>query len=304
MNSGRVRSLWLGLALLTCVALLAGCQAASDGFDGKRALRHIDKLCAFGERPVGSHALAQSALYIGDTLEQNGWQVEYDDFAYQGQNLRNIIAKKGSGPLIILGTHYDTRPLADRDPSDRSKPVMGANDGGSGTGVLLELSRVLGHQATDQAEIWLVFFDGEDKGDIDGWPWCVGSQHMADTMAAGSGKRPEYVLIVDMIGDEDQRIYYEWSSALWLQEKIWEIARQQGHAQHFIPEHRYRILDDHTPFLQWGMTAAVMIDFDYPYWHTRYDTVDKISADSLQRVGDVLQQLLEDEPFATRASSR
>jgi Zn-dependent M28 family amino/carboxypeptidase len=280
---------------------MAGCVAPSRPFDGKRALKDIETLCSYGERPVGSAALTKAGDYIIETLQKNGWQVEEQRFAYQGQNLRNIIGKKGSGPLVILGTHYDTRPLADRDPHDRSLPVMGANDGGSGTAVLLELARVLRPAATDQAEIWLVFFDGEDRGEIDGWPWCVGSTEFAARMMAGAYRMPEYVLVVDMVGDTEQAIYYEWSSTLWLMEKVWGIAAELGYGAHFIPEYRYRIIDDHAPFLNRGITAAVMIDFDYPYWHTRYDTVDKISVDSLQRVGHVLQTLLEGEPFGVRA---
>jgi glutaminyl-peptide cyclotransferase len=291
--------------LLLCITVLAllgaSCGTPKRAFSGKQALQYIETLCSYGERPVGSAALTKAGDYIVETLTKAGWEVEEQRFAYQGQNLRNIVGKKGSGPLIILGAHYDTRPLADRDPTDRSLPVMGANDGGSGTAVLLELARTLGRAATDQAEIWLVFFDGEDRGEIDGWPWCVGSTEFAERLAAGGQRIPEYVLVVDMVGDTDQRLYYEWSSALWLQEKVWGIAADLGYGAHFVREHRHRILDDHTPFLDRGITAAVMIDLDYPSWHTRYDTVDQISVDSLQRVGHVLQTMLEGEPFGMRA---
>jgi Zn-dependent M28 family amino/carboxypeptidase len=253
----------------------------------------VEKLCALGPRPVGSEANLAAARYIDQVLEQNGWQVEVEEFVYQGETLRNVVGKKGQGSVVLLGTHFDTRPLADRDPADRSQPVMGANDGGSGTAVLLELSRVLDAAATDQAEIWLAFFDGEDRGDIGGWPWSVGARHMVREL----DRKPEYVLIVDMVGDDDQRIYFEWSSVLWLQEKVWEIAEELGYQEHFIPEHQHRVIDDHTPFLEAGIPAAVMIDLDYPYWHTGHDTVDKISVDSLQRVGDVTETLLEGEPL-------
>jgi len=171
---------------------------------------------------------------------------------------------------------------------------MGANDGGSGTGVLLELARVLDPSATSQAEIWLAFFDAEDRGNLNAWPWAVGSRRMANELEV----RPEYVLIIDMIGDREQDIYYEWSSSLWLQEKLWHIAADLGYGQYFVPKHRHSILDDHTPFLERGIAAAVVIDFDYKYWHTTQDTLDKVSADSLQRVGDVLETLLEGDPFS------
>lgn len=292
------RRIALALVALALAVAGAGCRTAEARFDGDRAFAHINRLCDLGPRPVGSEAGRRAADYIERVLADHGWEVESQEFAHQGEVLRNVIGKKGRGPLIILGTHYDTRPLADRDPVDRSRPVMGANDGGSGVGVLLELARALDESATDETEIWLAFFDGEDRGGIDGWPWCVGSRFMAKELAQHPEHRPEYVLIVDMVGDDDQRIYYEWSSALWLQERIWRVAAELGHGEHFVAKHRHTIIDDHTPFLRWGMTAALVIDFDYPYWHTCHDTLDKISVDSLQRVGDVVETLLEGEPLA------
>lgn len=285
------------LRLLACLILLfvlTACQPGERRFDSKRALTHVKAQTDFGPRPVGSDANRKTSDYIGRTLERLGWKVEYQEFAFRGKPVRNVLAKKGRGPVILLGAHFDTRPVADRDPTDRSQPVPGANDGGSGVAVLLELARTLDRRATDQAEIWLAFFDAEDHGDLSGWPWCVGSRYMADTLSV----RPEYVVVVDMVGDDDQRIYYEWTGTLWLQERIWRIADQLGYSQHFIPRHRHSILDDHTAFLQLGINAIVLIDLDYPYWHTRYDTLDKVSADSLQRVGDVLETWLEGQPFA------
>jgi len=282
------------LVLTTLTATLAACEAPGTKFSGRRAFAHVEAQCEFGPRPVGSDANRKTSDYIGRTLEREGWQVEHQDFAYQGIKGRNVIGKKGHGPIIILGTHYDTRPIADRDPANRSEAVMGANDGGSGTGVLLELARVLDPSATSQAEIWLAFFDAEDRGNLNAWPWAVGSRRMANELEV----RPEYVLIIDMIGDREQDIYYEWSSSLWLQEKLWHIAADLGYGQYFVPKHRHSILDDHTPFLERGIAAAVVIDFDYKYWHTTQDTLDKVSADSLQRVGDVLETLLEGDPFS------
>jgi hypothetical protein len=116
---------------------------------------------------------------------------------------------------------------------------------------------------------------------------------MANTLAV----RPEYVLVIDMVGDADQRFYYEWTSSLWLLEKTWRIAADRGYGQHFVPEYRHQLEYDHTPFFQWGIPAALIIDFDYPFWHTQHDTLDKVSADSLQRMGDVLVTLLEQEPL-------
>ncbi len=254
---------------------------------------------ALGPRPTGSDANRKAGDLIAQTLQRNGWRVETQEFAYNGVRVRNIIGKKGQGPVIILGAHYDTRPQADRDPTNRSQPVMGANDGGSGTAVLLELSRVLDQRATQQAEIWLAFFDAEDRGDLQGWPWSVGASRVADSLTV----RPEYVIVVDMVGDQDQRIFYEWTSSLWVLEKVWSVAARLGYGEHFIPNHRYSILDDHSPFITWGLPAAVIIDLDYPYWHTTQDTPDKISAESLQRVGLVLETMLEEQPLQTNESN-
>lgn len=283
------------LALMACALAvgLVGC-AVPDRFTGTLAYSHVTALTDLGPRPTGSEANRAAADYIGRHLERNGWEVTHQDFAFREVSLRNVVGKRGSGPLIILGTHYDTRPVADRDPSDRAVAVMGANDGASGAAVLLELARSLSPEATEGVEIWLAFFDGEDRGELNGWPWVVGSTHMAGSL----DRRPEYVIVVDMVGDADQQIYYEWTSSLWLQEKIWRIADELGHGDCFITQHKHSILDDHSPFLQWGMSAALIIDFDYPYWHTAHDTPDKVSADSLQRVGDVLERLLEVEPLS------
>jgi len=178
----------IGAFVLTLVAMsLVACDAPRRRFSGQRALAHVKAQCDLGPRPVGSEANRKTSEYIGRVLERDGWDVAYQEFAYQGLKGRNVIGKKGQGPIIILGTHFDTRPIADRDPTDRSVPVMGANDGASGTGVLLELAHVLGESATDQAEVWLAFFDAEDRGQLNGWPWSVGARHMANGLAV----RPE-----------------------------------------------------------------------------------------------------------------
>lgn len=281
-------------------AVAVGCRY-EPRFSGRRALRYLQKMCDLGARPVGSEANRQTSEYIAWVLEHEGWQVSYQEFAYRGERLRNVIASKGKGPIIVLGTHFDTRPLADMDPTDRSAAVLGANDGASGVAVLLELARVIDRSATERAEVRLAFFDGEDRGEIDGWPWSVGARHAATEMLDPLKRRPEYVLIIDMVGDKEQRFYYEWSSTLWLLEKVWRIADDLGYAEHFVPQHRYRLANDHTPFLDLGVPAAVIIDMDYPYWRTRQDTPDKVAAESLQRIGEVLETLLEQDPFGTRS---
>lgn len=265
-------------------------------FSGEEAFKHVTAQMAFGPRPTGSAANRQTAEYIAAHLSKLGWQVEYQDFVYRGTSGRNIIAKAGQGPVIILGAHYDTRRQADRDPSPalRAQPVPGANDGGSGVAVLLELARVLRPERLPY-EIWLAFFDAEDNGGLDGWEFIVGSTYMANNLRV----RPEMVIVVDMIGDADQQIYQERTSTRALVERIWAVAAELGYGEFFIPTEKYSIIDDHTPFLRLGIPAVDLIDFDYPYWHTAQDTLDKVSPASLERVGRVLQRFLEQRPSLT-----
>ncbi|MFL7795247.1 MAG: M28 family peptidase, partial [Anaerolineae bacterium] len=207
---------------------------------------------------------------------------------YRDTPVRNIVGRLGQGPVIIIGAHYDTRRSADME--DASVPVMGANDGASGVAVLLELARTLDRNKLEN-EIWLTFFDAEDNGRLDDWEWCVGSRYMAQNLAI----TPESVVVVDMIGDADQNIYYERNSDSVLQVRLWDIAAALGYSDTFIDEYGYAIYDDHRPFIDRGIPAVDIIDFDYPYWHTTQDTPDKVSAESLERVGRVLEVWLEEE---------
>ncbi len=202
-----------------------------------------------------------------------------------GHPIQNVIAKRGSGkPWIILGAHYDSRLHANQDPdlAARELPVPGANDGASGVAALLELARVLPRDIDGQ--IWLVFFDAEDNGNIEGWDWILGSRAFADSLQS----KPDGVVVLDMIGDADLNIYLEGNSDSALSAEIWQQAAELGHEDVFINSVKYSMLDDHSPFLARGIPAVDIIDFDYPYWHTRADTLDKISANSLQAVGETL----------------
>jgi Zn-dependent M28 family amino/carboxypeptidase len=219
-------------------------------------------------------------------LSAAGWNSRIQSSEKLGHPVQNIIAyRKDVLPKIILAAHYDTRMVADNDPdlARRNDPVPGANDGASGVAVLLELARVI---PEDSAPVWLVFFDAEDNGRIQGWDWILGSQAFVDELEF----RPEAVVIVDMIGDADQNIYIERNSNPELVKEIWGIAADLGFVQFFIPEPKYSMFDDHTPFLEAGVPAIDIIDFDYHYWHTTDDTVDKISAESLGTVGTTLQE--------------
>ncbi len=261
-------------------------EAERYEFDGGRAYQHAADQCALGARPPGSEAGWATGDYIIAHLEEVGWKVETHQFGYRGLSLRNIIGKFGRGSIVILGAHYDTRPVADRDPEHSSEPITGGNDGASGVAVLLELATVLPQHELNN-EVWLAFFDAEDMGRLDGWPWCVGSSHVAERLTV----EPEYVIVVDMVGDAEQELYYEANSDVALRERLWGIAAELGYEE-FIRREQYSLIDDHLPFAQRGFPAVDIIDFDYPYWHTIEDTCDKISPESLERVGRVLEDLL------------
>jgi len=265
-------------------------QPVRATFDGERAYGDVLAQMEFGPRIAGREGNREAADYIAEQLRQAGWSVEFQDFMYRGVQVRNVIgrANVAKGSVIILGAHYDTRRWADQDPAHPRDPVPGANDGASGVAVLLELARVLNLRQVHH-EIWLAFFDAEDDGGIDGWEWIVGSTHMAQSLTI----QPEAMILVDMVGDADQQIYFDGNSDRALSEKVWAVVAQLGYGDHFIPQVRWSMIDDHTPFLKRGIPAIDIIDFDYPYWHTVNDTADKVSSDSLERVGRTLQVFLE-----------
>ena len=152
------------------------------------------------------------------------------------------------------------------------------------------MARTLNLEDID-AELWLAFFDFEDNGSsgIQGWDWIVGSSYMAENLTV----LPAKMVLVDMIGDADQQLYYEANSDHAIREEIWGIAAELGFAEQFIAQEKYSMIDDHIPFLRRGIPSIDIIDFDYPYWHTVEDTADKVSAESLERVGITLQVWLE-----------
>ena len=257
-------------------------------FDGQQAYQHALAQCALGPRPSGSAVGWATGDYIIRQLEKATWEVTTQEFDYRGVRIRNIVGRRGKGAPVLLGAHYDTRRLADQDPHAPSQAVPGGNDGASGVAVLLELARVLSQESLHN-DIWLAFFDAEDNGGLDGWPWSVGATYMAEHLTI----RPEAVIVVDMVGDADQQLYWERNSDRALMEQLWGLAAELGYDEQFIPRYKWAMTDDHTPFLQRGIPAVDIIDFDYPYWHTVQDTCDKVSPESLERVGRVLEEWLE-----------
>ncbi|MEN8172523.1 MAG: M28 family peptidase [Chloroflexota bacterium] len=265
----------------------------NDSFDGERALAQIEQQLEFGPRIPETVGHDKFVRWLLAELESTSWDASIQESVVMGHTIKNIVAKRNRsstrGQWIIFSAHYDTRIYADEshDPEDKIKPVMGANDGASGVAVLLELARVIPNDFP--GNIWLVFFDAEDNGRINGWDWILGSKAFVDQLVG----KPDAVILVDMIGDSDLNIYMERNSDPSLSAEIWEQAAALGYTNYFIPIPKYRMLDDHIPFLQADIPAVDLIDFDYPYWHTVDDTLDKVSAESLKVVGDTLLAWLE-----------
>lgn len=251
---------------------------------------------------VGSLLDAQLSEQLAGT---NGPDVD-PDFDHVIVPVRNIVASYGEGPVILIGAHYDSRLYADHDADEslHSAPMPGANDGGSGVGVLLELARVISEHYTPNNEIRLVFFDAEDNGRIEPFTDVYGgfaSGYLLGSALYAANVDPEveniqYMLLVDLVGEVDQSFPQEGYSVQFAPDivnEIWAVAADLGYGDYFPQEVRSPITDDHVPFLQQGIPAVDIIDLDYAYWHTTEDTLDKVSAESLERVGRVLQTYLE-----------
>lgn len=288
MKKGVIRLLILCLTLLligvfTNILFLK--PVDGEVFDAGRSYQDVLYQTSLTARTPGSTAHEEVIQYIQKELQDAGWLVEIQHGEKLGHLASNIIARRSDAPAqIILGAHYDSRLTADRDPdvNQHKNPVPGANDGASGVAVLLELGRTLPRDI--EKEVWLVFFDLEDQGNIDGWDWILGSRIFAEQLE----HEPEAVVIVDMIGDADLNIFRERNSDPDLTNEIWSLAAEYGYGNYFINQPKYSILDDHIPFIERGIPAIDIIDFDYAYWHTVQDTADKVSPQSLEVVGQVL----------------
>ena len=253
-------------------------------FNGIRALRDVSYQTSLGPRTVGSDAHDQVVKWIQTKLREANWYVEIQSAEAKKKPIINIIARRlDMPPQIILAAHYDSRLFADHDPDPdkQQQPVPGANDGASGVAVLLELARTL---PKGTVPIWLVFFDAEDNGGIPGWDWILGSR----AFVGRYNVRPDAVVVIDMVGDRDLKIFIEKRSNPDLAAEIWAQAAELGYGDTFISTPKYNILDDHVPFLEAGIRAVDIIDMDYPYWHTTADTEDKVSERSLTIVGKIL----------------
>jgi glutaminyl-peptide cyclotransferase len=260
-----------------------------EDFSGNKALAHVERLVDLGPRPAGSDAIDKSRDYIERELRLFGWQVTRQAFISDTPRGKvrfvNLIARfraQGSTvPSFLLCSHYDTKTF------DTIR-FVGANDGGSSTGLLLELARGLGLHPNLAAKVELVFFDGEEAyenfSETDG---LYGSRYFARQLAdAGTGKQFRGGILFDMVGDRSLDVTLPTDSPVEMARHIFASAdalKFRGYFSYFDRE----MTDDHTPLNAIGIPTVDMIDFDFPWWHTADDTIDKLSAQSLQIVGSV-----------------
>jgi Zn-dependent M28 family amino/carboxypeptidase len=260
-----------------------------EEFSGEKALDHVQRLVDFGPHPVGSQAIEKARDYIEEQLRQSGWHVTRqaftDDTPRGKAHFVNLIARfsgdgKGVSPSFLLASHYDTK-LFDRIQ------FVGANDGGSSTGLLLELARVLGNHPNLARKIELVFFDGEEAyenfSDTDG---LYGSRYFAKQLQTAGTKQFRGGMLFDMVGDRSLGITLPADSPATMARDVFAAAEILKLRNYFSYLDR-DLIDDHAPLNAIGIPTIDIIDFDYPPWHTAGDTMDKISAQSLQIVGSV-----------------
>ena len=260
-------------------------------FDGEHAFDYLTGQCDFGPRPPGSDNLTRCISYIVETLVSFNWLVSIQNFTYKDTACANIIATwdTPSNAPIILGAHFDTRPRATEDaPENQSLPILGANDGASGTAVLMELARIL--PEADRSKVELVFFDAEDSGGIDGWDWIQGSTYYVSELTDQRKESIQAMILADLVGDKNLYLPKEGSSIGSLQNVIWSLAADLGYGSTFVDYAGSPVFDDHIPFRHEGIPAVDIIQVPFPsYWHTLEDTPDKCSAESLQIVGRVIE---------------
>jgi Zn-dependent M28 family amino/carboxypeptidase len=277
-----------GVLALALVLLQA---PAAVRFDSNRAWEHLTQLVAIGPRPAGSPAIDNARKYIKAQLASAGVSVieqAWDDKTPVGPvHMVNLIATVPgtSKNRIIVAGHYDTKRFSEF-------AFVGANDGGSSAAFLIELARVL--KARQNAlTIELLFLDGEEAVvEWQGNDRTYGSRHYVQLAKRDKSLTTiKAMILVDMIADRDLRIKKDVNSTIWLTNMVWDAARRENLAAYF-PGESTQIEDDHLPFLEVGVPAVDIIDLEYPAWHTAADTLNAVSAKSLQVVGDVVVSVM------------
>ncbi len=312
---GRSRAAeWMALLLLLSLGLTscrsdttvnnnAGPQATptpqqASAFDEARAFAHVRKQVEFGPRPAGSSELAQTREYIAGELRSYGLNVSFDEWRATTpvgpRQMSNITAELAgeSSEVIIISSHYDTKLI-------KEFRFVGANDGASSTGALMEIARVMAATGKKpRATYRFVFFDGEEAF-CEEWTQCrnpdgpdntYGSRRYVEQLKAkNETQRVRAMILMDMIGYKELRFGRDDMSSPDLVDIIWQTARSLGHESIFVSELAGVGGDDHEPFLRAQIKAIDIIQLStYPYWHTPQDTLDKISPRSLKIVGDVV----------------
>ena len=274
------------LAALLAAFLLAAPpdRLAAPPWLGRRGYDYTRDLVKFGPRPPGTKAHERMEAFILDRLRRDGAVIESDRFTASTPRgalpEHNIIAKFGpeKGSILIVASHYDTKFLP---------RFVGADDGGSSTGLLLALADVLAGRKDLRSPIWLVFLDGEEAihkqwSDADS---VYGSRHLADKFqASGLVPRIRALILLDMIGNKGVSVERDTNSTLWLQQFVASAAHRLGYSASFFGNSG-AIADDHQQFLRVGIPSVDLIDLTYKYWHTPQDTMDKLSPNSFQIVG-------------------
>jgi glutaminyl-peptide cyclotransferase len=293
--------------LLLAFSLLGGCDRAQTGpernpqkkiweeFSGEKALAHVQAMVDLGPRPPGTEAIEKTRVYLIKQLELSGWKVTrqpFSDTTPRGKvefvNLVATFAETDSAPSFLICSHYDTKTF------DTAR-FVGANDGGSSTGVLLELARVLALRPDLARKAELVFFDGEEAYEAfterDG---LYGSRYFAKQLAAQDKiKQFRGGLLFDMVGDRSLTITLPPDSPPEMARDIFSSAEALNLRKYFTYFDR-DVMDDHTPFNAVGIPMIDLIDFDFAAWHTPEDTIDKLSAESLRTVGAVASYYLSE----------
>jgi glutaminyl-peptide cyclotransferase len=274
--------------------------AAKYAIDGDRAFEHVRKQVEFGPRPAGSPELAKTREYLISELKSYGLDVSTDEWQAATpigpKKMANVVAElPGESPdVVVLSSHYDTKLF-------KEFRFVGANDGGSSTGALLEMARVM-KAATEKPRLTyrFVFFDGEEAFCKE-WSQCktpdgqddntYGSRHYVQQLKAkGEIKRVRAMILLDMMGYKDLHLgRNDMLSTRWLIDAVWDTAGELGYDKYFVDELEGCDGDDHVPFLKEFIPALDIIQLDtYTYWHTAEDTLDKISPQSLKVVADTV----------------
>lgn len=269
----------------------------------------LTRQCAFGPRVPGTAAHDSCFAYIVGRLRALAPVVEADTFSYDSPDLgrevklMNVLARfePKSKERILFTAHWDSRPWADRDPNPalRNQPVLGANDGASGVAVLIEIARSL-KKNRPALGVDIALFDGEDLGtDKNPSGFFRGSTRFVEWRGSD---RPIFAINLDMVGKRNLTLYWEAHSreqASNIVDLVWNEAQDLG-LRNYLPEVRHRVFDDHIPFLNAGIPAIDLIDFDFPEWHTTHDTPAVCSPASLEAVGRVLLSLATRAGFLSR----